>query len=318
MMSRIKHILISLLAIPVLLLFSILFWALCQYFSDPLDFIDQPIGDLEIVRDSTFQADFLPQQRKYHDLILANPEQGEIGCMISLPTNIPAGGLPVVIILGGLEIGQYTLKYIPDPGQNIILIYQYPYHPEYWYAGTAIEELPLIRKSVLSVPAQVISLKNWIADQDWADDRRITITGYSFGALFMPAIYRLAAHNQIPLRYGVIAYGGINIYQLLDTNMTNFSEPFRSLFSWLAATALRGIEPAYHAPYLQAEFLLINGTKDHQIPEESWRELHRLIPEPKKIVILEEGHMHPRKAALTQRLVKISHEWLIQKGVANF
>jgi dipeptidyl aminopeptidase/acylaminoacyl peptidase len=223
-----------------------------------------------------------------------------------------------VIILGGLEVGQYTLRYIPDPGQNIILIYQYPYHPEYWYAGTAIEELPVIRKSVLSVPAQVISLNNWIAAQNWADDRRITITGYSFGALFMPAIYRLATHHQIPLRYGVIAYGGVNICQLLDTNMTNYSEPFRSLFSWLAATAIRGIEPAAHAPYLEAEFLLINGTKDHQIPEESWHELHQLIPDPKTIVILDEGHMHPRKTDLTQRLVKISHQWLIQKGVANF
>jgi len=317
-MSIFKYILIILLAVPILLLSSIMVWAVSQHLYDPLDFIDQPIEDLIVVRDSIFQANFLPQQRKYHNLTLVNPELGEIRCMISLPAKIPAKGLPVVIILGGLEVGQYTLKYIPDPGQNIIVIYQYPYHPEYWYAGTAIEELPLIRKSVLSVPAQVLSLKKWISSQLWSDDKRITITGYSFGALFIPAIYRLAANHKVPLNSGIIAYGGVNIYKLLHTNMTTFSEPLRSVFSWLAATAIRGIEPSYHAPYLEAEFLIINGTKDHQIPEDSWRELHQLIPEPKTILILEEGHMHPRKTDLTQRLVKISHEWLIQKGVANF
>jgi len=317
-MSQIKYIFCGLLAIPVLFGYSILFWAGSQHLTDPLEYINQPVEDLVVVRDSVFVVDFLPKQRKYHDLILTDTNHHDISCLISIPSNIPEGGLPVVIILGGLEVGQYTLKYIPDPGQNIIIIYQYPYHPEYWYKGSAIKELPLIRRSVLSVPYQVLALRNWITKQQWSDDNRITITGYSFGAIFMPAIYRLALQYGISLKYGVIAYGGVNICQLLHTNMTKLSEPLRSVFSWLAATAIRGIEPSYHASYLQGEFLIINGTKDHQIPEENWRELHHLIPEPKTIVILEEGHMHPRKIDLTQRLVKISHEWLTQKGVANY
>jgi hypothetical protein len=317
-MSRVKYILIILLAIPVLLLISIVWWGFSQYLKDPITYVDHPIDDLVVLRDSLFETDYLPQQRKYHRMTLKNEKQGEIDCLISMPADKMDTELPVIIILGGLEVGQYTLKYIPDPGQNIIVTYQYPYHPEYWYEGSAFEELPIIRSSVLRVPSQVLSLINWIATEEWADSTRITVTGYSFGALFVPAIYRLAAENQIHLDYGVIAYGGVDIYQLLVTNMTNFSEPWRSSFSWLAALAIRGIEPASHAPYLQAEFLLINGTNDHQIPEESWRELHRLIPEPKTVIILEEGHMHPRKTDLTQRLVKISHQWLIQKGVANF
>ena len=317
-MSLIKYILLCLLAIPVLLGYSIIFWAGSQHLIDPLFFIDQPIEDLVVVRDSLFEVDYLPQQREYHDIILANKKQGEIGCLISMPINFPEGGLPVVIILGGLEVGRYTLKYIPNPGQNIIVSYQYPYHPEYWYEGSALEELPIIRSSVLSVPAQVISLINWIVNQDWVNRQKMTVTGYSFGAIFIPAIYRLATKHQISPRYGVIAYGGVNIRQLLHTNLRNFDEPFRSVFSWLAATAIRGIEPAYHAPFLKSEFLIINGTKDHQIPEGNWRKLHQLIPEPKSIVILEEGHLHPRKTDLTKKLVKMSHEWLFQKGVVSF
>ena len=115
----------------------------------------------------------------------------------------------------------------------------------------------------------------------------------------------------------MIAYGGLDIYQLLVTNMTNVIQPFRSILSWLAATAIRGAEPSLHAAYLSSEFLLINGTKDHQIPTENWQRLHQLIPEPKTIIILEEGHMHHRKIALTQKLVNLSQSWLLQKKMIN-
>jgi dienelactone hydrolase len=292
-------------------------WIGIQYLSDPMDFIDQPIDDLVLESDSVFQVDFLPQERLYHSITLRNTKPNDIRFLVSMPIEIPNEGLPVILILGGLEIGQFTLKYIPDPGKNIIVAYQYPYHPEYWYQGSALEEIPTIRSSVLSVPSQVLSIINWLSVQNWSDKNRITVTGYSFGALFVPAIYHLAVHQQVPLKYGVIAYGGVDIYYLLVTNMNNFSQPFRSLYSWIAAVAIRGIEPSVHAPLMEAEFLVINGTEDHQIPKESWQHLHRLIPDPKTIVILEEGHMHPRKTDLTRRLVKLSHDWLIKKGMAN-
>ena len=313
----IKYSLFGLLSIPIVLLIIILIWIGIQYLIDPLDYIEKPLSEQFIINTSALEEDFLPKERTYQEVLLKSKNQSEIKFLVSMPENIPEQGLPVIIILGGLEVGKYTLKYIPDPGNNIIISYQYPYHPEYWYQGSVIEQLPLIRSSVLIVPTQVLSLIRWIGNQEWADDEKITVTGYSFGALFVPAIYRLAAQHHIPLKFGVIAYGGVNLYQLMKTNMTTISQPFRSIFSWFGAVALRGIEPAVHTPHMRAEFLVINGTQDHQIPEESWRELHQLIPDPKTVVILEEGHMHPRKIDLTQRLVKLSHKWLISKGMAN-
>jgi len=313
----IKYSLVSLLIIPVVLLLIVFIWAGIQYLFDPLDFIDQTLEEHVIHSKSVLKDDFLPKERIYHEIVLKSLNQSEIRFLISKPEDIPEEGLPIILILGGLEVGKYTLKYIPEPGNNIIISYQYPYHPEYWYQGSVFEELPLIRSSVLNVPTQVLSLIKWIDDQEWAAMNKITVTGYSFGALFVPAIYRLASQHDFPLRFGVIAYGGVNIYQLMKTNMTTISQPFRSVFSLFGAVALRGIEPAFHVPHMRAELLVINGAQDHQIPEESWRELHRLIPEPKTIVILEEGHMHPRKIKLTQRLVKLSHKWLISKEMAN-
>ena len=316
-MKIIKIILYGLLTIIGLVIVFILLWVARQHLRDPLDFIDRPIGNLHIAQDSTFQVDFLPVDRNYHATILTNTDIVGIRCVISFPLNIPAEGLPVIIILGGLEVGHYTLRYIPDPGHNIIIVYQYPYHPEYWYTGTAINEIPTIRESILSVPSQVLAVRNWAAVQNWSDDERITISGYSFGALFVPAIYRLAEEHKVKIGYGVISYGGADLYRILASNMTNVSQPWRSIVSWLAITAIRGMEPAYHTSYLTSEFLLINGTRDYQIPESSWRELHRLIQEPKTIKILDEGHMHPRKTDLTKRLVRISQEWLLQKKAVN-
>jgi hypothetical protein len=68
---------------------------------------------------------------------------------------------------------------------------------------------------------------------------------------------------------------------------------------------------------MKNEFLIINGTLDHQIPMDSWKSLHQLVPDPKSIIILEEGHMHPRKHDLTLKLVNISKEWLRERNVIN-
>ncbi len=300
----------------VLIVFAVI-WIGLQYLQDPVDIIDRPVGRIIFSQDSTILNDYLPEERLYRITTLTTSKEKQIRFTVSTPIKIPEDGLPVVFILGGLDVGTYTLGYIQNPGNNILIVYNYPYHPEYWYAGTAVEEILIIRESVLEVPAQVLVLYQWVANQPWSDETRMTITGYSFGALFLPAVYHLAVKHQIQIKYGVLAYGGVDIYQLLTTNMINVHQPFRSMISWLAFTAIRGIEPGYHAPHMKGEFYLINGYQDHQIPESSWRELHRLVPEPKKILVLNEGHMHQRKVELTKRLVNLSQKWLLERNVIN-
>jgi hypothetical protein len=99
--------------------------------------------------------------------------------------------------------------------------------------------------------------------------------------------------------------------------MEKVDSPWRSFGALLGETAIYSIEPERHLPYMNNEFLLINGTRDHQISEYSWKKLHRLIPQPKTVVILDEGHMHPRKTELTKKLVKISRVWLRERGLIN-
>ncbi len=316
-MRLFKTTFIVLSAVAILLLLLIALWVIWEHKRNPLSAVDIEAGRVVLQQDSVIVPENISLERTYRRIVLATEELGEITFSLSLPMEIPVTGLPLIIVLGGLEIGEANFELIDEPGENIIAIYHYPYSPQYWYKGSAAGKIPLIRRSMLRVPAQVANLIKWAAPLDQVDSERVCITGYSFGAMFLPAVYRLAESRQLLLQQGVIAYAGTGIYDLLAYNLGELPRPFRSLLAWLAATAIHTLEPALHLPHLHNEFLLINGIRDHQIPEHSWRRLHQLTPDPKTTVILDEGHMHPDKPALTRKLVEISRRWLLDNEVIN-
>ncbi|MEJ2544858.1 MAG: hypothetical protein P8Y99_12400, partial [Calditrichaceae bacterium] len=257
------------------------------------------------------------EEREYRHIILSTENIGKIETYVSLPLIRYTPTMPVIIVLGGLEIGIHNFRYISDPGNNAVIIYQYPYKTDQWRNNSALSQIPIVHRKILEVPAQILSLVNWVHEQSWADTNRINLSGYSFGSFFIPAAYHLDNLKNRILAPGVIAYGGVGYYQLLMKNMKKTSLPLKMLASWFVATALHPIEPALHLPWMNNEFLIINGTMDDQIPPNSWEELHQLVPDSKTIIILEEGHMHPRKPELTLKLVNISKKWLREKRVIN-
>lgn len=293
-------------------------WLLWEKNSNVLKGIDIDPGKVELLRDLTYKSSFdgIPE-RTYRQITLETEYIGTIDAFISEPKIVPSKGLPVVIIMGGLEVNEDTFKLIHHPGDNIYVIFKYPYTKKNWHEGTPIIEIPVIRKSLLNVPSQALVLHQWISKQSWAEQDRITYAGFSFGAMFLPSIYHLADSHDKVLNPGVIAYAGADISDLLYTNMKKVDSPWRTFGAWLGEIVIYSLEPSHHLPYMNNEFLLINGTRDHQISTYSWKKLHRLIPEPKTVIILEEGHMHPRKSELTEKLVNISRNWFRERGLVN-
>lgn len=316
--SIVKVVLMGLLSILLILFLAFGSWVLWERNRDVLASIDFYSGKVELSHDTTYNLSLeeIPE-RTYRHITLKTEYLDNIEAYISEPKVISTEGVPVVIIMGGLEVDADIFRLIPDPGENIYVIFKYPYAPEYWYKGTPIFELPVIRRSVLSVPSQALALYRWVSKQPWTDKERVTFAGFSFGAMFLPAIYHLAVSHDEVLNPGVIAYAGADISDLLYTNMDKIDSPWRTFGAWLGETVIYSIEPIHHLPYMNNEFLLINGTRDHQISTYSWEKLHRLIPQPKTVVILDEGHMHPRKPELTKKLVKISRKWLRERGLIN-
>lgn len=317
-LKNIKFVLFGLLYIFLILILLFATWTLWERNRDTLSGIDFQTGKVKLLDEIVLNlsSNEFPD-RNYRYIRLSTEHLRDIEAFISEPRVIPENGVPVVIIMGGLEVDTDIFRLIQDPGENIYVVFKYPYTPEYWYEGTPVVEIPVIRKSMLAVPSQALALHDWVTQQRWARKEHVTFTGYSFGAMFMPAIYHLANSRNEVLNPGVIAYAGADISDLLYTNMDKIDSLWRSSLAWIGETAIYSIEPAHHLPYMNNEFLLINGTRDHQISRYSWEKLHKLVPQPKTVVILDEGHMHPRKPELTKKLVKITREWLKQRGLIN-
>lgn len=317
MMNILKNIGKIGLVLTLLIMLTLAGWAIWERNRDPVATLSINPGEISVAIDSTLTSRFLTEEREYRHIILSTERIGDIEVFISFPLIRYTQQMPVIIVMGGLEIGIHNFRYITEPGNNAIIIYQYPYKTDQWRNNSAISQIPIIRKKILEIPAQILALTDWIAQQSWADQERINLSGYSFGSFFVPAIYHLDALNKQKLAPGVISYGGVDIYYLLMTNMKKTAYPLRLLGSWFAATAIYSVEPALHLPKMKNEFLIINGTLDHQIPTDSWKSLHQLVPDPKSIIILEEGHMHPRKHDLTLKLVNLSKKWLRERNVIN-
>ncbi|GAB4379434.1 MAG: hypothetical protein Kow0042_28820 [Calditrichia bacterium] len=315
-MARIFIKSVRILFILLVIIYLILaIWYAWEHFRDPIQILKGEFTSLELIDRQEYPVQLEAEIRIYQDLTLLSARKKDtLKITVSLPHPLPSAKLPVVFLLGGLEIGRESLRYIPFHGQNIIVAYQYPYSPRYWYDEISWKQIPAIRRAVLMVPGQVISLIQWLRNQPDYFQRRVSVIGYSFGAMFIPAIYHLGQELEVPLGPGVIAYGGANINLLLKTNLRFMKKIPRFLVANLASTAIHAVEPALHLPQLRGNFLVINGKQDHQIPRESWEQLHSLLPEPKTIVLLDEGHMHPRKTDLTLRIVQISRKWLLENG----
>lgn len=253
------------------------------------------------------------EKRLYSDIQLYSPYSSGIRFTVSTPLE-PDSMYPVIILLGGLEIGRYSLNYLPEQGNNVIIAYEYPYRPQYWYDAPGIHQLEWIRQSALMVPYEISVVTRWIHQQDWYNRKPVILMGYSFGALFIPAIAAYAAEINIHFSPVIIAYGGGNLPQILKANLKKLPSLIRHPLSWYFSRALYPLEPVRYTRYLPPEVLIINGIKDKQIPIQSAKELYQSIIPPPDLILLNEGHMHPRKTYLIDSLIVLSKTWLLQQG----
>lgn len=313
----VKKITTLLAAFAGIIILAIGVWSLFQRFADPLEQLARDYNTVHSRVDSSYTVMQSGQQCIYHEITLFSSGDDSIQITVSLPENKATDRLPVLFILGGLEIGRESLTYIDNPGQNVLIGYNYPYSPEYWYENAGIGEIPAIQSAVLEVPAQVSAILKWTEQQPWADTSRINLLGYSFGAIFLPSAQHYAQSNQLSVYAAVMAYGGANLYRLLHSNLKEVPPGLRAGIAWLASSAIYPVEPLLHLSSLEGEFLLINGLSDKKIPPSSWNILQAKTPEPNTIITLDESHMHPDKTALAEKIVDISRDWLLERKAIN-
>jgi hypothetical protein len=288
--------------------------------ADPLGALPSDPAELVVVdadeRIETATADGEP--REVRRLLLRSALLGEVGVAVSLPTPMPDAPMPVLVLLGGHRTGRDSIAYVPRPGRNVLVGYDYPIDRHLKLRWSLLPELPRLRRRLLSVPGQVAGLIAWLGNQDWADRERISLLGFSLGALYLPAVHRVAGRQGLALGPAIIAYGGADLPALVRNRLAHEPVWRRGVAAWLVGLLLRPLEPAEHLPHLDGEFLLLGSADaDRFIPPHSAALLQRLTPAPKTVITLEGGHIGGRRTALTESIVAAARAWLAARGAIN-
>jgi hypothetical protein len=233
----------------------------------------------------------------------------DIHFCLSLPSNLKNQKLFCIIVMAGLETGQKNLQYISNMGDYAFIGFEYPsiikskkYH---------ILDLLKIRRKFLKIPKDILKIVNYAKNSPWSN-KKVSIAGFSFGAMFVPAIYHLAQKENVLLGPGIIAYAGADLYPIFYTNFKG-SKPMRMIKASIASLILKPLKPSSHLPYLKGDFLIINGKRDKNIPFEQAKKLQRLTPYPKTIVNLEEEHLGPETTKILKEINEICKKWMDEK-----
>ncbi len=271
-----------------------------------------------VVSERRSAKDFLRDRHVEH-VVLVSETLGEIGFTVSLPLPTPNKKMPIVFVFGGARSGEVNIRPIEAPGPNVIVGYDWPM-PVYFPDGMALlNDAPFLYKRLMAIPAQATTILHWLSQQPWTDAERISLLGYSLGALAVPAVQRMAQEDGINIRSTILAYGGAPLYELFRANPHVRPPWARKIMALVIGTALRPMEPLGHLPFLRGRFLVLEGQDDELIPALARRRFQEAVPEPKTLVVLPGDHMGlgQGKEALLRQIVDTSRFWLKETGAVD-
>lgn len=273
-------------------------------------YVPDPSARTEI----TTQADRQTGRILEH-VTISDPRLDEIGFTVSLPSRLPHRRMPVVFALGALGTGLHSISLVHDPGSNVLVGYDWPSIP----AKMGAADFWSLRKKAVTIPEQMTAVSQWVLAQRWADPNRVTVAGFSLGAIAAPAVeYALVARG-VHVQWTVLADGGAPIPAVLAGDQAIRSPWLRGTAAVLATFLLRPVEPARYVSQLSGRFLLISSAADTTIPAAASNRLAQLTPSPKKIVRLPGGHVGTtgEKRVLLDAAVAVARHWLITEGAID-
>jgi len=290
---------------------TLAFWA---YGRDPLASLPPPEHGLKAERTTLTAQD----HRHIYNITLHGNTLGDIAFTLSLPDPLPPKKLPIVLVLGGLVTSEDSIRYIKNAGDNAIVGYAWPI-PARLRGARGVIQAPGLYHRIMTIPGQVASVLRWLMEQPWADAERISLLGFSLGALVAPSLQDFAAHNGTRIGWTIIAYGGAPLGAVIAANPRMKPIWLRKAMAPLADIFFHPLEPTVHLPRLAGRFLVLEGRDDNLIPEAARKLLREAVPEPKTVITFEGVHMGvgSDKMALLQKIIETSTTWLTQNGAVN-
>jgi hypothetical protein len=284
-------------------------------YRDPLSSLPLPQHELQI--DRTVRGS--RNHRQLEHVVLHSDALGDIGIIVSLPDPLPDRRLPILMMLGGLGDGESNIRNLPDAGDNALVGYDWPMPVRFHSGLEFVSRLPDLYGRLMVIPGQVASALGWLARQPWADAHRVSLMGFSLGALAVPAIEDVAEHDGQCVGWTILAYGGAPFGVMVAANPHIKPTWIRPILGAALDLALRPLQPTQHLTQLSSQFLLLEGQADSLIPEAARNRLREAVPSPKTIVTFNGNHMGVGrdKMVLLQEIIEASKTWLIEKGAID-
>lgn len=297
-------------ALVVVVILLAIWWEL----RDPLADLPRGAANPDLIETVAHRAG----GRLMEHVTLGDARLGPIGLAISLPDPLPERPLPVVMVLGGLGTGEHNIRAITEGGDNAIIGYDWPL-PDRFPATINPARLLALRRQVLEIPGQVAVALRWIAAQPWSDRDRVTLVGFSLGAIAAPAIQRVAAREDLRIDWTVLAFGGAPLGALVEADQRIRPAWIRPVLAFAAALVLRPVDPAVHLPHLAGRFLTLDAAQDQIVGAGPSRRLEQLTPAPKQAIHLQGDHVGtgPDRAAQLAAAMAATCGWLVANGAVN-
>ena len=284
-------------------------------YRDPLLVLPRPEHGLSVVGTEKH----LENGRMIEHVVLHSVELGNIGFAINLPDPMPQRKMPILVVLGGLGTGENNIRYLTDCGNNAIIGYDWPVPVHFYGGGWSTTHLPAVYKRVVGIPAQVASAIDWASRQPWADGQRISLLGFSLGAVASPAVQDIVEHDGQHIGWTILAYGGAPFGDLIATSPHLKPIWIRPILAASIDLLLGPLQPTRHLAHLSGHFLILEGRDDSLVTQAARERLRDAVPEPKTVVSFDGDHMGigPDKMALLQQIIAVSRKWLLQEGAID-
>jgi len=229
----------------------------------------------------------------------------EVPILIRRPDPLPAAPMPLVMLIGGFNSGREAVRLIEDPADTLLVGISYPYEGEGELDGLAyFAALRDLRRALHDTPAALMLTLDVLTGEFAIDPQRVELVGVSLGS------FLVCVTGALDDRFTRIwsVHGGAGFPMIFEAALKdNIPLPIiRKPLVHFGNFLVQRLDPDNYAGRISPRpLVMINADKDEAIPREAAERLYASAADPKELIWLDTGHVHPSRKDMIRNLVSL-------------